>query len=370
MADRSRRKVLFIIPSMAGGGAERVFSLLVKHVDRGGFEPALALLKKEGPFLTDIPADVEVIDLKSEKSRYAVWKIIRLVRRRRPDIVCTTLGYLNLITLMASVFFPRGVKLVIRESTHVSESLKLEKYGKIFRKLYRRLYGKANAIICLSESMKSDLLAQFNLPERKINVIPNPVEYEFVRKRAEEDPALDMSRFDRSRTMISIGRLEYEKGHDLLIEAMAMLDGDLNLILVGSGSRRAQLEALVREKGLADRVLFAGFQQNPFALTGNAALFVFPSRYEGFGSALAEALSCGLPVATFAGPTAAREIVTPGFNGFLAEKIDAESLAEAIQSAMSHTFDPAAIAEDARKRFDVGRIVKKYEDVFENVQPF
>jgi glycosyltransferase involved in cell wall biosynthesis len=218
--------------------------------------------------------------------------------------------------------------------------------------------------------MKSDLLAQFDLPERKISVIPNPVEYEFVRNRAEEEPALDLSRFDRSRTMISIGRLEYEKGHDLLIEAMTLIDGDLNLILVGSGSRRKQLEALVREKGIADRVLFAGFQQNPFALTGHAALFVFPSRYEGFGSALAEALACGLPVATFAGPTAAREIVTPGFNGFLAEKIDPAHLAGAIQSAMSHTFDPAAIAEDAGKRFDVGRVVKKYEDVFENVKPF
>ncbi|MDY7027516.1 MAG: glycosyltransferase, partial [Spirochaetota bacterium] len=170
--------------------------------------------------------------------------------------------------------------------------------------------------------------------------------------------------------MISIGRLEYEKGHDLLIESLARMDDDLYLILVGSGSRRQKLEYQVREKGLDGRVFFAGFQQNPFALTRHAALFVFPSRYEGFGSAIVEALACGLPVVTFAGPTAGREIITPGFNGFLAEEINPEKLAGAIQSAMSHTFDPAAIAEDARKRFDVGRVVKKYEDVFENVKPF
>jgi len=374
-AESGKKRVLFIIPSLAGGGAERVFSLLVKHIDRGGFEPSLALLKKEGPFLADLPPDAELIDLKSEKSRYAFWKIVRLVRRKKPDIVCTTLGYLNLITLAAARFFPGGTKLVVRESTHVSESLKLEKYGGLFRRLYRRLYGKADRIICLSESMKQDLLSQFDLPEEKIHVIPNPVEYESVRKKAAEDPtegpteepAGDLSRINRGRTLISIGRLEYEKGHDLLIEALARMDSDLNLILVGSGSRRQRLEALARRKGLADRVIFAGFQQNPFALTRYAGLFVFPSRYEGFGSAIVEALACGLPVVTFTGPTAAREIITPGFNGFLAEKIDPDQLAGAIGSALGHSFDADMIAQDARRRFDVGGIVKKYEDVFDKV---
>lgn len=362
-----KRKIQFIIPSLAGGGAERVFSLLVKHIDRNSFEPCLALLKKEGPFLADLPADIDPIDLKSGKSRYAYWKIIRLVRNIRPDIICTTLGYLNLITLLASFFFPRGVKLCIRESTHVSESLKLEKYGRLFRRLYRRLYGKADRIICLSESMKRDLLAQFAIPEHKIDVIPNPVEFDLLRERMVEEPPVDLSRLQRSKTMISIGRLEYEKGHDLLIDAMTILDRDLNLILVGTGSRREELEELVRHKGLGDRVIFTGFLENPFSLTRFASLFVFPSRYEGFGSAIVEALSCGLPAVTFSGPTAAQEIITPGFNGCLSETMDSEALASAITQALGHTFDAEAVAEDAKRRFDVDRIVRKYEEVFSSV---
>ena len=360
-------KILFIIPSMAGGGAERVFSLLVKHISRGEFEPSLALLNKEGPFLADVPGDVEMIDLKSPKSRYAFLKIIRLVRRLKPDIVCTTLGYLNLITLMAGIFFPNDTRIVIRESTHVSESLKLERYKRIFIRLYRRLYKRAHGIICLSESMKNDLLSHFTIPPDKITVIPNPVECEHVRQRLVERPALDFKELDRNKTLISIGRLEYEKGHDLLIEALSQLDRDVYLILVGSGTRQKKLEELARRKGLGDKVIFAGFQQNPFAFTKYASLFVFPSRYEGFGSAIVEALACGLPVVTFAGPTAAREIIHPGFNGFLAEKIDPEHLTCAIEKAMKHCFQSDEIVRDAKSRFDIHEIISRYEVVFNNV---
>lgn len=359
-----KKKILFIIPSLAGGGAERVFSLLVKHIDRSSFIPALALLKKEGPFLSDVPADVDLINLQSEKSRYAFFKIIRLVRKMKPDIVCSTLGYLNLITLMAGFFFPTQVKIVIRESTFVSESFKLEKYGRLFARMYKWLYRRADNVVCLSESMRHDLLSQFELPREKIVVIPNPVEYNLVRQKAKAPTGASFPGLRKNRTLISIGRLEYVKGHDLLIDALAQLDEDVQLILIGAGKQRDVLAQRAQETGLGTRVHFLGFQDNPFAYTKFASLFVFPSRYEGFGSAIIEALACSLPVVTFSGPTAAREIITPGFNGFLAEKQDSNNLAAAIRRAMEHYFDPAAIERDARERFDVHRIISKYEAVF------
>lgn len=359
-----KTKILFLIPSLAGGGAERVFSLLVRHLDRSSFEPLLALLKKEGPFLADIPPDVEIIDLQSDKSRYSLRKIIQLVRKRKPDIVCTTLGYLNLITLLAGLFFPAKVKTVIRESTFVSESLKLEKYGRLFACLYGWLYKRADRIICLSEAMKQDLLQQFPLPLDRISVIPNPVDHQLVNRKASAPVGDFPPIVNTSRTLISIGRLEYEKGHDLLIDALAQLERDVQLILVGTGKQRESLIEQAEKQGLAGRVHFLGFQNNPFAYTRLASLFVFPSRYEGFGSAIVEALACGLPVVSFDGPTASREIIIPGVNGFLAEPQTPEALAAAIRRALQHTFQADEIKRDARARFDVHAITSLYEAVF------
>ena len=197
------------------------------------------------------------------------------------------------------------------------------------------------------------------------------MECDEIRRRAEAEtePELagNLDETERDRTLLAVGRLEYEKGHDLLIEALAFLPKDVRVLLAGSGSRREDLEKLAESGGLRDRVIFAGFQSNPFSLTRYASVFVFPSRYEGFGSALVEALACGLPAVSFAGPTAAREIIRPGFNGFLSEKIDPEHLAEAIGKALDNEFDGKAIAGDAEERFDVRRIIPRYEDVFRHV---
>src|SRR5260370_38299311 len=95
-----RKKILLLIPSLAGGGAERVFSILLHHLDRTRFELHLAVLQTKGAYMADIPRDVTVHDLKVFRVRYALPSIARLVWRLRPQTVLSTLGHLNLALIL------------------------------------------------------------------------------------------------------------------------------------------------------------------------------------------------------------------------------------------------------------------------------
>src|SRR5690348_9035404 len=91
-----RKKILFLIPSLAGGGAERVFAMLLAHIDRARFEPHLGVLRDQGEYMRDVPTDVNIHHLNISRVRYAILSIVRLVWRVRPSVILSTLGYLNL----------------------------------------------------------------------------------------------------------------------------------------------------------------------------------------------------------------------------------------------------------------------------------
>src|SRR6266403_1402478 len=109
-----RTKVLFLIPTLEGGGAERVFSMLLAHLDRTRFEPHLAVLQIAGAYRQDIPEDVVMHDLKVPRVRYALPSIVRLVWKVRPQTILSTLGHLNLALILCKPLLPRATKLVVR----------------------------------------------------------------------------------------------------------------------------------------------------------------------------------------------------------------------------------------------------------------
>src|SRR5713226_6645043 len=114
------KKVLFLLPSLTGGGAERVFSILLRHLDRDVFEPHLGLLGAEGEYLEEIPKDVTIHQLNISRARYSLPGIVRLVWKIRPHTVLSTLGHMNLMLGMAKPFFPRTTQLIVREAVVAS----------------------------------------------------------------------------------------------------------------------------------------------------------------------------------------------------------------------------------------------------------
>lgn len=170
-----KKKILFIVSNMNGGGAQRVISIILNYLDRTKFDPILVLLKKEGPYLKDLPEDIQVIDLHT-KARYAMIKIIKTIKQIKPDLVFSTLSYLNALIIIIRPFLSKNIIFIARETNTISITNKRQKYPMFFNLVYKVFYNNFNQIVSQSKYMKKDLIDNFNIIEDKVEVIYNPVD--------------------------------------------------------------------------------------------------------------------------------------------------------------------------------------------------
>ena len=339
---------------------------LLCHMNRSLFRLGLAVVDmREAVYRDDVPDDVEFIDLGCTRVRYALPKIMRLIWQRRPDVVLSTLGHLNLALAMLRPLLPNGVRYIGREACIVSETLSRYAHPRLWGWAYRHFYPRFDVVVCQSVYMRDDLIGHFAFPPRKVVVIHNPVDIERIRRLAaevistdDEAPALHT---DAGLHVVGAGRLSDEKGFDLLIEALALCDDrGPRLTLLGEGPLRAALEELARQRGVADRVRFAGFQKNPYPFFVRADAFVLSSRCEGFPNVVLEALACGTSVIAMPCPGGVAEITETAGGVLLASAVDAESLSVAIKRFF---------AGETRSRritlapFHVDKIVEQYQSL-------
>jgi glycosyltransferase involved in cell wall biosynthesis len=357
-----RRRLLFLVPSLRGGGAERVMVSLLRHLDRERFELALAVVDMSNAvFAADLPSDVELIDLGCTRVRQAVPGIIRLIRHRRPDVVFSTLGYLNLAIAIVRPLLPRGTRFVARETAMVSRGIVEFRYPRVLRALYRRFYGSLDLIVCQSQAMLADVRATFGVPASKMVVINNPVDVERVRALAAQPVAWPAS--EGAARLVAVGRLGREKGFDLLLDALALLaDVRLQLVILGEGALDAELRQQAQRLGIADRVHFAGYQTNPYAWIARADAFVLSSRHEGFPNVVIESLACGKPVIATPAPGGTLEILEHVPGSRVASAVSADALAQAIRDWLASRGQAVAPVDLAPYRLDT--IVARYADAF------
>jgi glycosyltransferase involved in cell wall biosynthesis len=359
--------VLFAIPSLAGGGAERVAATLLRHLDRERFAPALAAATLSGPLLADLPPDIPLHDLGSARASRAMPGLVALVRKTRPQVLFSTLGHLNLLVMLAKPFLgPRPPALVARETNIPSINLGQSPRPWLFKALYRLLYPRFDRVVCQSRDMQGDLVRHFGVqPERSL-VIPNPVDAAALRARAGEAPRVLPEGVPN---LVAAGKLLRQKGFDLLLAALARLpEPRPRLTILGQGPLLPDLEAQARDLGLAGLVHFAGFTDNPAPYFAQADLFVLSSRHEGFPNVVLEALALGTPVAAFRCPGGLDEIISPGENGWLAEPGDPASLAACLAQALARPLSPARVAASVEP-FAAPAIARRYEALFSSLCP-
>lgn len=357
-----KKKILFIVPSLIGGGAERIISIIFNFLNRKKFEPILVLLKNEGPYLEDIPKDIQIIDLQATQARYAIIKIIRTIKQVKPDIVFSTLGYLNILIAMIKPFLSKNIVFIARESNTVSVQNKQEKYPVLFDLLYKVFYNNFDQIISQSDYMKKDLIDNYNIMKDKIEVIHNPVNITKIETLANKS----MTNFYKNDkfNLLTVGRLDYQKGYDLLIEAMSKLDKKFHLTILGEGKDDTKLEQLAKSFDIEDNITFAGFQSNPYIYMIHADLLILSSRYEGLPNVVLEANACGTPVVAFNCPGGTGEIIENGVNGFLCECGNIDELIKKINKAYLHNFDKNKIKRLIKNKYDANTIIKHYEKIF------
>ncbi len=360
--DVRKKKIIFVMPSLSGGGAERVMLSLVKHIDKQKFEPIFVLMKKEGRFLNLLPKELKVINLNSSNARYAIFKIAKVIRDIKPDIVFSTLGHLNLLIAVIKPFFSKEIKFISRESNTVSLENRQEKYPKLFNWLYRNVYNNFDQIITQSKYMRDDLIKNFGIKKEKIFVIYNPVDIEEIDKKSQQTGECILPK-DKI-NLIAVGRLTPQKGFDILIDALNYLDDRFYLSIFGEGDDKSVLQEKIIRLGLIDKITLHGFSNNPYPFMKNGNLFILSSRYEGLPNVVLEANACGLACVAFDTPGGTAEIIKENKTGVLVKKFEALSLANAINTAIKSDFDSKYIKKYCTQNFNVSKIVQKYEAVF------
>ncbi|HEV3038006.1 MAG TPA: glycosyltransferase [Candidatus Angelobacter sp.] len=363
-----------MIGSLAGGGAERVFVTLLRHLDRSCFEPHLVLLRAEGEFTCQVPRDVAIHTLRGGQRRRTplglfllMWSLIQLLWKIRPRTVLST-GRINLLLALARPLLPRGTRLLIRECSVLSVRLKTDtRYPYLWRWLYQCLYRWADNVVCQSDFMVKEMTEKLNLPQERPVRIYNPIDLDLVRElgRRGGNPYSGVGPH-----LVAAGRLSKEKGFDLLLAAMPKVIEcfpNARLTILGQGPLQSALAEQVQQLGLAKSTNLPGFQQNPWPYICHADLFVLPSRRESFCNVLLEALALETPAVAVDCPGAIQEIYGNNPAVRLVPAGDSMVLAEAIIekcSAAKYEQTHAKTSPDWINKFALQKIIGEYSALF------
>ncbi len=362
--DVKTQTILFIVPSMEGGGSERVVSLIMQHLNRENFKIILVLLQKKGPYLKDIPIDIDMIDLKTPRLRHALISIPKIIKQKKPDIVFSTLSHLNIYLAMIRPFFSKNIKFIARESSIVSINNKNSPYPFLFDKLYSLFYNNFDLVIAQSNYMKDDLGTNYNINKSIIKVINNPVDIEKIEQLSHQD--IQLFPHDTI-NLVAVGRLNPEKGYISLLHAFKNLSTGYTLSIIGEGPQETILNELIDTLQLHDTIKLLGFKSNPYPYMKQADIYVLPSKYEGFPNVILEAHSCGTPTLAYNCPGGTSEIIEEGLNGFLVECQNIEKLTQTIQKMATYDWSTSQIHDLTYHKYNVKKIIQLYEDTFKNL---
>jgi glycosyltransferase involved in cell wall biosynthesis len=292
MAGAPRRRVAFVLPSFAGGGAERVLLTLAAALDPVDFVAEIIVIDGTGPWRSLVPDRIPVTDLGRKRIRGALLPLARALRRSRAEIAVSTIGALNLALLALKPLLPAGLRLVVREANTPHRHARGGAGARFYRWAYPRLYRRAARVIVPASYLVRELAEDFGVPREKIAVIHNPVNAAALTAAA-KPPIRAPGAGPR---FVAIGRLTHQKGFDRLLDMMAAGPRDAHLIILGDGPDRAVLEARRHALKLAERVAMPGFAGDAARHVAGADALLLPSRWEGLPNVALEALALGVPV--------------------------------------------------------------------------
>lgn len=333
-------RVAVFVGTLRGGGAERSAVALANELSARGHSVDLVLVRAEGTYLDQgmVSSTVRVVDLDCRRTRHALVPWVRYLRSTRPHSVLSLLTDVNLIAVLGVLLARCGARVVISERAF--PSVAEGRFGALQRRLRRwaitGLYRLADGVVCVSRAAAEDLVRFAALPAERVQVIFTPVDTAAVQRRAAAPLEHPWFRSGAPPVLLAVGRLEPQKNFALLLRAFARTREvlDARLVILGEGSERTKLEALVAELGLAEHVSMPGFVDNPYAYMGRAAALALSSDLEGLPNVLLEALACGCPVVSTRCPSGPNEILDEGRYGALVPVGDASALAGALLCAL------------------------------------
>lgn len=371
--------ILYVLHSLGRGGTENGVVNLLNRMDPARFRFTIALTERNRDMLerVDRPG-VEVVTVRRRWGNDPLYpaQLFALCRRIRPSLIHTR-NFSCIEGLAAGRM--AGVKAVLH-SEHgrdVDEANGFKRRRVLLRSL---LYRFADRIVTVSEELREALLAQVDVPERKLQCLPNGVDLaRFAIRGGRERVRREWGAAPGEVLVGSLGRHDPVKDYRSLLRGFASFlaartaaEGStpVRLVLCGEGPEHAALKQLAAGLGIADRVLFPGFRNDVPDVLAAFDAFVLPSVTEGMSNAILEAMATGLPcIATRVGGNG--ELVSHGVNGLLVPPASPESLAAALRIVADDTAARTRMGLASRRRaetrFSLESMIARYEDLYEGL---
>jgi glycosyltransferase involved in cell wall biosynthesis len=336
-----RTDIAIFLPSLAGGGAERIMVDLSSRFHDLGYKVDLVLCNYQGPLNCNVESGVKVVNLVKSKPRKAIFSLSKYLREKRPTVILSTLTHANIACALAWIISNSSSNLVLCEQIDVKYCLS-EIYSPfdawITRKLIRFLYPRAYKIITSSNGATSSLSEISGIDFEQIETIYNFTDTQRLSILSKQ--TVDLPWKDSAPILLAAGRLTYQKDFLCLLDAFTILRNKhpAHLIILGEGEEKHLLEERAKILGISRDVWLPGFTENPYKYMAHADMFILSSRFEGFAIVLIEALALNLPIVSTQCPSGPDEVLNGGEYGLLVSVGDSVALAEAmIKSLLGKT---------------------------------
>ena len=367
-------KVMFFLPTLGGGGAERTVIQLANSFAEQGLQIDLAVCNLNGEkakLLAEVNSKIQLINFDCGRVANAVMPLKKRLQEQQYDCVVATQTHSNIICAFAKKLAGVQTKLIFREVSTPSKNMKLSGFKKfILTSLINWTYNMADQVVCVSNGVLEDFREYYCYQKQNLITIYNPVIDDAYLAKLKV-PVEHRFFQPEQKVILAVGRLTEAKNFGFLIRSFAKLHQqhpEIRLLILGEGELRAEFEALVSSLGLQDVVDLPGFDPNPYAYLKYADLFVLSSNWEGLPGVLIQALASKIKVVSTNCPSGPMEILVNSKFGLLVECNNVEGMTQAMQQAIfAHYVSYLDIDFEAHiQQFHKATVLKQYLNIMES----
>ena len=367
-------KVMFFLPTLGGGGAERTVIQLANSFAEQGLQIDLAVCNVNGEkakLLPEVNSKIQLINFDCGRVANALFPLKKRLQEQQYDCVIATQTHTNIICAFAKKLAGVQTKLIFREVSTPSKNMKLSGFKKfILTSLVNWTYSTADQVVCVSNGGLEDFREYYSYQKQNLITLYNPVIDDAYFEKLK---ASVQHRFFNAtnKVIMAVGRLTEAKNFGFLIRSFAKLHQqhpETHLIILGEGELRAEFEALVTSLDLQDVVDLPGFDPNPYAYLKYADLFVLSSNWEGLPGVLIQALASKIKVVSTNCPSGPMEILVNSKFGLLVECNDVEGMVAAMNQALFGNYVEFSNIEFEQhcQQFYKSNVLQRYLEMMEN----